>query len=49
MIPVFWVTLNELRVTANGKVDRKALPELDIEAGSGEYKAPTTDMEELLA
>ncbi|XYP77163.1 phosphopantetheine-binding protein [Bacillus subtilis subsp. subtilis] len=29
--------------------DRKALPEPDIEAGSGEYKAPTTDMEELLA
>ncbi|QAV10095.1 surfactin non-ribosomal peptide synthetase SrfAA [Bacillus vallismortis] len=49
MIPAFWVTLNELPVTANGKVDRKALPEPDIEAGSGEYKAPTTDMEELLA
>ncbi|MDM5300447.1 surfactin non-ribosomal peptide synthetase SrfAA [Bacillus subtilis] len=49
MIPAFWVTLNELPVTANGKVDRKSLPEPDIEAGSGEYKAPTTDMEELLA
>ncbi|UHH06863.1 surfactin non-ribosomal peptide synthetase SrfAA [Bacillus subtilis] len=49
MIPAFWVTLNELPVTANGKVDRKALPEPDIEEGSGEYKAPTTDMEELLA
>ncbi|KIO56928.1 Long-chain-fatty-acid--CoA ligase [Bacillus subtilis] len=49
MIPAFWVTLDELPVTANGKVDRKALPEPDIEAGSGEYKAPTTDMEELLA
>ncbi|POO79777.1 non-ribosomal peptide synthetase [Bacillus sp. MBGLi97] len=49
MIPAFWVTLSELPVTANGKVDRKALPEPDIEAGSGEYKAPTTDMEELLA
>ncbi|MCY8121175.1 surfactin non-ribosomal peptide synthetase SrfAA [Bacillus spizizenii] len=49
MIPAFWVTLNELPVTANGKVDRKALPEPDIEAGGGEYKAPTTDMEELLA
>ncbi|WP_412055576.1 surfactin non-ribosomal peptide synthetase SrfAB, partial [Bacillus inaquosorum] len=49
MIPAFWVTLNELPVTANGKVDRKALPEPDIEAGSGEYKAPATDMEELLA
>ncbi|MDO8223682.1 surfactin non-ribosomal peptide synthetase SrfAA [Bacillus cabrialesii] len=49
MIPSFWVTLNELPVTANGKVDRKALPEPDIEAGSGEYKAPATDMEELLA
>ncbi|MEC1623748.1 non-ribosomal peptide synthetase, partial [Bacillus mojavensis] len=49
MIPAFWVTLNELPVTANGKVDRKALPEPDIETGNGEYKAPSTDMEELLA
>ncbi|MEC1291974.1 AMP-binding protein, partial [Bacillus mojavensis] len=49
MIPAFWVTLNELPVTANGKVDRKALPEPDIETGIGEYKAPSTDMEELLA
>ncbi|MCY9162723.1 hypothetical protein MOF25_20930, partial [Bacillus atrophaeus] len=38
-----------LPVTANGKVDRKALPQPDIEAQSTAYKAPATEMEELLA
>ncbi|MDI6686580.1 hypothetical protein, partial [Bacillus subtilis] len=46
MIPAVWVKLNERPVTANGKVDRKALPVPDIEAGLGEYKAPTTAMDE---
>ncbi|MCY8859503.1 phosphopantetheine-binding protein, partial [Bacillus atrophaeus] len=49
MIPAYWVTMDELPVTANGKVDRKALPQPDIEAQSAAYKAPATEMEELLA
>ncbi|MCY8969868.1 condensation domain-containing protein, partial [Bacillus atrophaeus] len=49
MIPAYWVTMDELPVTANGKVDRKALPQPDIEAQSTAYKAPATEMEELLA
>ncbi|MCY9440287.1 AMP-binding enzyme, partial [Bacillus atrophaeus] len=49
MIPAYWVTMDELPVTANGKVDRKSLPQPDIEAQSAAYKAPETEIEELLA
>ncbi|MEC2165049.1 non-ribosomal peptide synthetase, partial [Bacillus velezensis] len=49
MVPAFWVEMDELPVTANGKIDKKALPEPDIEAGSAVYKAPETEMETLLS
>ncbi|MFB0709533.1 non-ribosomal peptide synthetase, partial [Bacillus velezensis] len=49
MVPAFWVEMDELPVTANGKIDKKALPEPDIEAGSAAYKAPETEMETLLS
>ncbi|MEC1250528.1 non-ribosomal peptide synthetase, partial [Bacillus amyloliquefaciens] len=49
MVPAFWVEMDELPVTANGKIDKKALPSPDIEAGSAAYKAPETEMETLLS
>ena len=49
MVPSFWVQLDELPVTANGKVDRRALPQPDVEAQTAEYKAPRTETEQLLA
>ncbi|MCY8000671.1 lichenysin non-ribosomal peptide synthetase LicA [Bacillus haynesii] len=49
MVPAFWVQLDELPVTANGKVDRRALPQPDVEAQTAEYKAPRTETEQLLA
>ncbi|MHC5290487.1 lichenysin non-ribosomal peptide synthetase LicB [Bacillus licheniformis] len=49
MVPAYWVQLDELPVTANGKVDRRALPQPDVEAQTAEYKAPRTETEQLLA
>jgi amino acid adenylation domain-containing protein/FkbM family methyltransferase len=48
MVPSFFVFLEALPLTANGKVDRRALPapELDRETG---FVAPRTALEELLA
>ena len=50
MIPSVFVELTELPLTANGKVDRKALGAADLELeGKREYEAPRTAVEELLA
>ncbi|MGW5023267.1 condensation domain-containing protein, partial [Streptomyces cacaoi] len=47
MVPSAFVVLDALPLTANGKVDRRALPE--PEAGPGvEYVAPRTEAERLL-
>jgi amino acid adenylation domain-containing protein len=48
MLPQAIVVLDELPLTANGKVDRRALPEPAAESG-GEYEAPRTGVEELVA
>lgn len=50
MLPSYFVRLESLPLNSNGKIDRKALPEpnVNISAGS-DYEAPRNDIEEKLA
>ncbi len=47
MLPSFYVHLKEWPLTANGKLDKKALPDPEIEAGV-DYEAPSNESEEKL-
>ncbi|MGB7606261.1 MAG: condensation domain-containing protein, partial [Lutisporaceae bacterium] len=50
MIPAYFIQLDRLPLTANGKVDGKALPEPDGSINAVvEYAAPTNEIEEILA
>ncbi len=50
MVPSSFVVLDQLPMTPNGKVDRKALPEMDgaLPLAQAEYRAPSTAVEEYL-
>jgi amino acid adenylation domain-containing protein len=48
MIPAHFVWLEKLPLTANGKIDRRALPEPTLDV-TGQYVAPADDVEEKLA
>jgi len=51
MVPAAWVFLDKLPLTANGKVDRRALARLDPAPGTASQTrvAPRTPVEEILA
>ncbi|WP_229212466.1 non-ribosomal peptide synthetase, partial [Duganella sp. HH105] len=49
MVPAHFVVLEQMPLTPNGKVDRKALPAPDLSRGEDDYVAPRTAAEEIMA
>ncbi len=49
MVPTLWVELDNIPLTSNGKIDKKALPEFNAEEQIKEqYVAPRTESEKVL-
>ncbi|RDD80600.1 thioesterase domain-containing protein, partial [Dyella tabacisoli] len=49
MVPEYFVGLDAMPLTTNGKVDRKALPAPDMVQSEAEYVAPRTPTEQVIA
>ncbi|WP_461463692.1 non-ribosomal peptide synthetase, partial [Methanobrevibacter sp.] len=48
MVPSFVVKLDVVPLTVNGKVDRRALPDVDVGSLSVEYVAPSSEIEKVI-
>lgn len=49
MIPSYFIQIDEMPLTLNGKIDRKTLPQPDVKMDIGtEYEAPRDEVEEIL-
>ncbi|WP_066495485.1 non-ribosomal peptide synthetase [Abyssisolibacter fermentans] len=49
MIPSYFIYIEKIPITTNGKIDREALLKLDIDTNTSvEYEAPRNDIEEIL-
>lgn len=49
MVPHLYVEMDEFPLTANAKIDRKALPDPDLSQQSAEFVEPTNEIERQLA